>query len=165
MDGLRAMCGNRNGLIPWILSLFEPDAWRQDTKNPLLNSPNGSPKLSPSTEAILPNESLLQDSAQLGADAAGTASTVSSSASSIYRAVDPTLANEGALWFPDLLAGDTTGLLPFILTATIITNVVSGLKGQSALEISQMPRLQMYQAFIFGPGMKSFFKVIVLPSV
>lgn len=52
---------------------------------------------------------------------------------------EPSLATEGALWFPDLLAGDPTGVLPALLTASIIANVRMGWKTPSSQEIADLP--------------------------
>lgn len=49
---------------------------------------------------------------------------------------EPSLATEGALWFPDLLAGDPTGILPAVLGLTIMANVRKAFGTQSAAEIS-----------------------------
>ncbi|KAJ6141465.1 hypothetical protein N7470_009855 [Penicillium chermesinum] len=170
MDALRAMSGNRNGLIPWFLSLFEPE---EPTKNVgkgmmeanpvhVANAPSLPLGGVPGSESA--SQDFLESSAQLSADTTAASPVASSVTETVYRAVDPTLATEGALWFPDLLAGDSTGILPFILTATIITNVTSGLRGPTAQEISRLPKLEMYRAFFFGPGLKSFFKVLAVTA-
>ncbi|KAJ5760192.1 hypothetical protein N7520_007348 [Penicillium odoratum] len=80
---------------------------------------------------------------------------------SLHLTVEPTLANEGALWFPDLLAGDPTGALPALLTASILLNVNLGWKQTSMLEMSDMPKLQMYQSFLFT-GMRVFIQVLAV---
>ncbi|KAJ5647669.1 hypothetical protein N7490_004041 [Penicillium lividum] len=80
---------------------------------------------------------------------------------SLHLTVEPTLANEGALWFPDLLAGDPTGALPALLTASILLNVNLGWKQVSMLEMSDMPKLQMYQSFLFT-GMRVFIQVLAV---
>ncbi|KAF2256651.1 hypothetical protein BU26DRAFT_513451 [Trematosphaeria pertusa] len=36
---------------------------------------------------------------------------------------EPSLANEGMLWFPDLLAADPTGVLPFVVSGLMFSNV------------------------------------------
>ncbi|EFQ98493.1 inner membrane protein COX18 [Nannizzia gypsea CBS 118893] len=54
--------------------------------------------------------------------------------------VEPSMAAEGALWFPDLLMADPTHALPIILAATMFTNVTWGWKVKSAAEISKMRR-------------------------
>ena len=36
---------------------------------------------------------------------------------------EPSLANEGMLWFPDLLAPDPTGVLPFIVSGLMFSNI------------------------------------------
>lgn len=40
--------------------------------------------------------------------------------------VDPSLATEGALWFPNLLVADPMLVLPFVLSATILLNIFGG---------------------------------------
>lgn len=56
---------------------------------------------------------------------------------------EPSLSNEGALWFPDLLAGDPTGVLPVLLSASIITNIRTGWKTASPRELADLPRGEM----------------------
>lgn len=68
---------------------------------------------------------------------------------------EPSLATEGALWFPDLLAGDPTGLLPAMLGLTIWANVHFGFKTGSAAEASDKRDLQMYLSTAFI-GVKKF---------
>ncbi|KAL3472765.1 hypothetical protein BJX99DRAFT_249401 [Aspergillus californicus] len=60
-----------------------------------------------------------------------------------HLAVEPSLATEGALWFPDLLAGDHTGLLPIVLGVSILANVGTGFKVPALKEIADMPRLEL----------------------
>lgn len=52
--------------------------------------------------------------------------------------VEPSMATEGALWFPDLLMADPTHALPVILAVTMFTNVTWGWKIKTAAEISKM---------------------------
>lgn len=52
--------------------------------------------------------------------------------------VESSMATEGALWFPDLLANDSTFLLPLLLSGTIFTNVTWGSKRASKREILEM---------------------------
>lgn len=68
---------------------------------------------------------------------------------SVFPPVEPTLATEGALWFPDLLAGDPSGVLPLLVTGTILLNVAVGWKSPSMAKISQMPTSQMRQQLAF----------------
>ena len=82
-----------------------------------------------------------------------------SAAQSLHLTIEPTLANEGALWFPDLLAGDPTGVLPFCLTASILGNVLLGWKVKPWKTISFLPKNEMYKQLSFT-GLRSF--VIVL---
>ncbi|KAJ9306088.1 hypothetical protein DTO217A2_4388 [Paecilomyces variotii] len=93
MESLRAMCGNNNGLVPWVLSLMESES---------------------------------ADPSQYH-----------------HLNIEQSLASEGALWFPDLLAGDTTGILPLMLAATIWTNVSIGWKTPSFKELADFPRTEM----------------------
>lgn len=62
---------------------------------------------------------------------------------------EPSLATEGALWFPDLLAGDPTGLLPAMLGLTILANVRLGFPTPTAAEISDQNKIQMYKNSVF----------------
>lgn len=57
---------------------------------------------------------------------------------------EPSLATEGALWFPDLLAGDPTGLLPIMLGLTILANVRLGFPTPTAAEASDRSVPQVY---------------------
>lgn len=82
-----------------------------------------------------------------------------SAAQSLHLTIEPTLANEGALWFPDLLAGDPTGVLPFCLTASILGNVLMGWKVQPWRHIPLLPKNEMYKQIFFS-GLRAF--VIVL---
>lgn len=63
--------------------------------------------------------------------------------SSIDLPVEPSLATEGAFWFPDLLAGDPTGVLPIALTASIIFNIRMGWKVPVLREIADLSKSQM----------------------
>ncbi|CAG8898301.1 unnamed protein product [Penicillium egyptiacum] len=82
-----------------------------------------------------------------------------STAQPLHLTIEPTLANEGALWFPDLLAGDPTGVLPFCLTASILGNVLMGWKVQPWKHLALLPKNEMYKQILFT-GLRSF--VIVL---
>lgn len=110
MESLRGMCGNKNGLVPWLLSLVESS----DTP-----------------------------------------------AESLHLTVEPTLANEGALWFPDLLAGDPSGVLPALLTLSILMNVRTGWTVTPLLAMADMPKLQMYQATFFR-GLRVFIQIMAI---
>lgn len=110
MESVRGMCGNKNGLVPWLLSM--------------LSDENGS-------------------------------------AEHLHLAVEPTLATEGALWFPDLLAGDPTGALPVLLSASIILNIRNGWRTTSRKELADMPKLQMLQNG-FWSGLRVFMQVLAL---
>ncbi|KAL2223323.1 putative mitochondrial export translocase Oxa2 [Thermoascus aurantiacus ATCC 26904] len=92
MESLRAMCGNDQGLVPYLLSLIE--------------------RISATPENAL------------------------------HVTVEPSLASEGALWFPDLLAGDPTGVLPAILCLSILLNIRLGWKAPTFKEISDLPDLE-----------------------
>ncbi|KAJ5625923.1 hypothetical protein N7510_002232 [Penicillium lagena] len=74
-------------------------------------------------------------------------------AESLHLTVEPTLANEGALWFPDLLAGDPTGLLPAALAASLILNIRRGWKTPQPAEMADMPKLLMFRSAAFA-GLK-----------
>ncbi|KAJ5514768.1 hypothetical protein N7463_004320 [Penicillium fimorum] len=82
-----------------------------------------------------------------------------SAAQSLHLTMEPTLANEGALWFPDLLAGDSTGVLPLFLTASILGNVLIGWKVPPWNTIQHLPKTEMYKQLSFT-GLRTF--VVVL---
>ncbi|TQB76875.1 hypothetical protein MPDQ_006652 [Monascus purpureus] len=69
-------------------------------------------------------------------------------------AIEPTLASEGGLWFPDLLAGDPTGLLPILMTGTILLNIRTGWHVAPISELANLPRNAMIR--------EGFFRVIRL---
>ncbi|KAJ5959732.1 uncharacterized protein N7479_006882 [Penicillium vulpinum] len=73
-----------------------------------------------------------------------------SAAQSLHLTIEPTLANEGALWFPDLLAGDPTGVLPLFLTASILGNLLNGWKVKRWSDIQFLPKIEMYQQVFFS---------------
>ncbi|EFE32935.1 mitochondrial export translocase Oxa2, putative [Trichophyton benhamiae CBS 112371] len=54
--------------------------------------------------------------------------------------IEPSMAMEGALWFPDLLVADPIHVLPVVLAASMFTNVTWGWKVKSAAEISKLQR-------------------------
>lgn len=70
-------------------------------------------------------------------------STSTSGEQPITTVFEPSLATEGALWFPDLLAGDPTGVLPITLGISILLNVSTGWKTPRLREISDYPTLEM----------------------
>jgi inner membrane protein COX18 len=80
---------------------------------------------------------------------------------SLHLTIEPSLAAEGALWFPDLLAGDSTGILPVILTASILHNVTASWKKKSFKSVSDLPSLQMYRESSFI-GLRYFIQVMAV---
>jgi inner membrane protein COX18 len=76
-----------------------------------------------------------------------------STAEALHLTVEPTLANEGALWFPDLLAGDPTGILPAALAASLVLNIRRGWKTPPPAEIADMPKVLMFRSAAFA-GLK-----------
>jgi inner membrane protein COX18 len=114
MESIRGMSGNKNGLVPWLLSLIEGD---QEATDAAVNS--------------------------------------------LHLIVEPTFANEGALWFPDLLAGDSTGILPAVLAASILLNVQAGWKATSRAELADMPKMEMYRAASFN-GIRLLIQILAL---
>lgn len=76
-------------------------------------------------------------------------------------AAESSLASEGALWFPDLLAGDPTGALPLMLTASLILNIRTGWKTKSPVEIADLPRFDMVIGLI-PAGFKNVLSVLAV---
>ena len=83
----------------------------------------------------------------------------SENAGTLTSRLEPSFATEGALWFPDLLAGDQTGILPALLTVSILGNVMAGWKAKSFKELSDLPKLQMYKEVSFR-GLRAFIQVL-----
>ncbi|PYI35101.1 hypothetical protein BP00DRAFT_422427 [Aspergillus indologenus CBS 114.80] len=75
--------------------------------------------------------------------------------------VEPTLAAEGALWFPDLLAGDATGVLPAVLTASILLNIHVGWKVPRLAELADLPRAQLPK-HLFLRALRTFAQLMAL---
>ncbi|KAL4881446.1 60Kd inner membrane protein-domain-containing protein [Aspergillus karnatakaensis] len=78
-----------------------------------------------------------------------------------HLTVEPSLATEGALWFPDLLAGDPTGALPVLLTASILLNINRGWKAPTTKSISELPRLEMAKQLSLR-GVRLFIQLLAL---
>ncbi|KAK1141201.1 hypothetical protein N8T08_009240 [Aspergillus melleus] len=76
-------------------------------------------------------------------------------------AVEPSLATEGALWFPDLMAGDPTGILPAVMTASIILNIRTGWKAPALSELSDLPRLELAKK-LSVKGLRAFIQILAL---
>ena len=81
--------------------------------------------------------------------------------SALHLAVEPSLANEGALWFPDLLAGDPTGILPLALTLSILLNIRMGWKAQPLKNLADLPKVEMYKQLSLR-GIRMFVQVLAL---
>ncbi|PWY76238.1 mitochondrial export translocase Oxa2 [Aspergillus heteromorphus CBS 117.55] len=75
--------------------------------------------------------------------------------------VEPSLATEGALWFPDLLAGDPTGILPIVLTGSILLNIRCGWKVPPLKDLAHLPKIEMYKKF-FTRGIRLFIQILAL---
>lgn len=54
-------------------------------------------------------------------------------------ALEASMASEGALWFQNLLAGDPTGVLPALLTLSVIMNVRTGWKAPKFEDLDKLP--------------------------
>ncbi|PYH46117.1 putative mitochondrial export translocase Oxa2 [Aspergillus saccharolyticus JOP 1030-1] len=74
---------------------------------------------------------------------------------------EPTLALEGALWFPDLLAGDATGVLPAALTASILLNIHCGWPVPRLRELADLPRLELAKQLSWR-GLRLFVQIMTL---
>ncbi|KAB8215915.1 hypothetical protein BDV33DRAFT_179961 [Aspergillus novoparasiticus] len=87
--------------------------------------------------------------------------TNSSGAPRLHLEVEPSLATEGALWFPDLLAGDTTGILPAALTMSILLNISAGWKAKKFSQMADLPKIELYRALTVR-GIRAFIQVLAL---
>ncbi|KAE8388534.1 60Kd inner membrane protein-domain-containing protein [Aspergillus alliaceus] len=81
--------------------------------------------------------------------------------SPLHLAVEPSLATEGAFWFPDLLAGDPTGILPAALTASILLNLHTGWKARPFAEMADLPKVELYKQLTIR-GIRTFVQVLAL---
>ncbi|KAF9892583.1 hypothetical protein FE257_000985 [Aspergillus nanangensis] len=85
----------------------------------------------------------------------------SSENSSLHLAVEPTLATEGALWFPDLLAGDSTGLLPVALTLSILINIRRGWKVPPLRDLADLPKPELTKQLVLR-SIRMFIQILSL---
>jgi inner membrane protein COX18 len=102
VETLRGMVGTRKGL----LGLMLPEAVAGN-----VNELDAAPELA---AAGIPD-------AGLGAEILGVKSV-----GEAVVPVEPSLATEGMLWFPDLMAADPLLLLPFMLSGVMFLNIYSG---------------------------------------
>ena len=63
--------------------------------------------------------------------------------------VEQSLSTEGAFWFPDLLAGDPTGILPLMLAGSVFVNIYVGWKLPHMSEDHDLPDIHMYRNMFF----------------
>jgi inner membrane protein COX18 len=103
VETLRGMAGTRKGLLGMML----PAGIAGD-----VNELDTTPELA---AAGIPEAGIV------GAELIGEKSIVE-----VVMPVEPSLATEGILWFPDLMAADPMLLLPFILSGTLFLNIYSG---------------------------------------
>jgi mitochondrial inner membrane protein COX18 len=102
VETLRGMAGTRRGLLGLMLPAGEAGN---------INELDAAPELA---TAGMPE-------AGFGGELVGEKSFVEA-----VVPVEPTLATEGMLWFPDMMAADPMLLLPFILSGTMFLNIYSG---------------------------------------
>lgn len=102
VETLRGMAGTRKGL----LGLMLPAGIAGD-----VNELDAAPELA---AAGIPE-------AGFGAELVGEKNIAG-----VVVPIEPSLATEGMLWFPDLMAADPMLLLPFILSGTLFLNIYSG---------------------------------------
>lgn len=60
--------------------------------------------------------------------------------------LEPSMATEGALWFPDLLAADPYYALPVMLSSILLANINFGWKKKTSEEIAQLPAREAFRA-------------------
>jgi inner membrane protein COX18 len=85
----------------------------------------------------------------------------SSGGTPLHLEVEPSLATEGALWFPDLLAGDPTGILPAALTLSILLNIRTGWKAPPLASLAEVPKIELYQNLTVR-GLRTLIQVLAL---
>jgi mitochondrial inner membrane protein COX18 len=120
VETVRAMAGTHKGLLGLIFS--------NDNATQAPTDPPPAPATSELSNATSGAE-IAQDSLAEGIASATTTSTAIT--------IEPSLATEGALWFPDLTAADPMLILPFALSASMLLNVyMIPHRGAPALEMT-----------------------------
>lgn len=69
---------------------------------------------------------------------------------------EPSMATEGMLWFPDLLVADPTGVLPFVVSGIMFTNIyisknASGNTATASAFSRRLRRGLLFVALLIGP--------------
>lgn len=99
IESLRRLCGGPRGLLGQLLGEKAQDA----------ETGAGAERTASLSLEDLP--------------AAGEAVS-QTAASPLSSLADPTLATEGCLWFPDLMVSDPYHILPFVLSAAMVANMI-----------------------------------------
>lgn len=111
IETIRRMCGTREGLIGMVQA-----SWNEK----LLGEASTNDKGSMSEPSDLELDFASNDSHTLPLEGKQMLEDV---AGAPVVPIEPSLATEGALWFPDLLIPDPQLILPFMLSATMFANI------------------------------------------
>ncbi|KAI1506659.1 hypothetical protein F5X99DRAFT_11983 [Biscogniauxia marginata] len=104
IDAVRRLCGGPRGLLAsLVLGPGNVDSRGSST------TVEGSPEAASSSTA---------------GDSIVDASAVDPSTASVGQVLDPSLITEGCLWFPDLTVADPYHVLPFLLSAFLVANIL-----------------------------------------
>ncbi|KAL8715314.1 MAG: hypothetical protein Q9225_006421 [Loekoesia sp. 1 TL-2023] len=111
IETIRRMCGTRKGLIGMVQNSWNENLLGEMSTNDKesMSEPNDSQLDFASNDSQtlpLEDKQMLEDVVEAP-----------------VVPIEPSLASEGALWFPDLLIPDPHVILPFILSATMFANI------------------------------------------
>ncbi|KAI0592771.1 hypothetical protein F4775DRAFT_167064 [Biscogniauxia sp. FL1348] len=118
IDGVRRLCGGPRGLLGALI-LGSGDNGPGSSTGSSTGS-GTSPETSPETTS--PTYLMTDDS--IGSAPPVDLSAASGAAETVRQVIDPSLATEGCLWFPDLTVADPYHILPILLSASLLTNVI-----------------------------------------
>ncbi|KAI1636205.1 hypothetical protein F4809DRAFT_404864 [Biscogniauxia mediterranea] len=110
IDGVRRLCGGPRGLLGSLV-LGSGD-----------NGPGSSTGTGTSPEVTSPTSLMVADS--ISDSPPVDLSAASGAADTVRQVIDPSLATEGCLWFPDLTVADPYHILPILLSASLVVNVI-----------------------------------------
>ncbi|KAJ4354733.1 hypothetical protein N0V95_003575 [Ascochyta clinopodiicola] len=117
---IRKMCGARDGLLALSTSVFRSKAEADTTE---------AAGALAATDAVEPTDAFPALDVHSTTDAIRATDTVAVSNVDNLAAIttnpffEPSLANEGMLWFQDLVLPDPTGALPFIVSGLMFSNI------------------------------------------
>ncbi|KAF9693593.1 hypothetical protein EKO04_008501 [Ascochyta lentis] len=117
---IRKMCGARDGLLALGTSVFRSKATADTTE---AADAAGATDASAVTDGVGAIDTLRTLDASSAVDVVDVSNTDGLAAMATSPFFEPSLANEGMLWFQDLILPDPTGALPFIVSGLMFSNI------------------------------------------